>query len=77
MHLVVFRHSEENTNRVKFLTFTGPLLSSFSLNHCQKKLTLLQNYITIKSILTTDFLVYIFCFLFMSGVNFRSAIICE
>ena len=36
MHLVVFRHFEENANRVKFLTFKGLLLYRFLLNRCQK-----------------------------------------
>ena len=33
MHVVVFRHTEENTDRVKFSIFEGLLLHSFLFNH--------------------------------------------
>ena len=36
MHVVIYDHSEENTDREKFSTFKGPLLYGFLLNQCQK-----------------------------------------
>ena len=60
MHVVVFRHSEENTDHVKFLTSKGPLLYSFFLlNHCQKKIKSIQKFIVIKFILMNKLFVYI------------------
>ena len=35
MHVVIYDHSEENTDREKFSTFKGPLLYGFLLNQCQ------------------------------------------
>ena len=46
-HMTVFRHSEENTDRVNFMTLKGPLLYSFSLNYCQN-FKFIQKKIVIK-----------------------------
>ena len=40
--LVVFHHSEENTDRGEFSTFKGPLLFGFFIKSLPKKLKLIQ-----------------------------------
>ena len=42
MHVVVFHHSEENTDRGEFSTFKRPLLYGFFIKSLPKKLKLIQ-----------------------------------
>ena len=59
MHVVVFRHSEENTDHVKFLTSKGPLLYSFFYESLPKKNKVNAKFIVIKFILMNKLFVYI------------------